>query len=804
MVDSDHDPASLDKVTELDHDPESLDEVAEVLQTTEKHGPDKGHDFVQHRDKASELRQREVRLSVVSRKYDLDNTGVLDEHEKELRAMDQGDGLEPQAVYRKLLELSTVANKLSSTKRLLLTLFIFGIFIVCSNLAMASVAVNLSKEVQVNESGTLIAAAGGGIIATKAVGTSYRTTQETMNASLSVPTEARRLNLNSEGDICNHVDFDPVFENAMYLKGTLSKEQCSNAHQDAMNGASVSLTMTNEETHRLSEATTLYETALVGCQFVKIIVAQDKTWYFRSCDENAEKCEWFETTEKDDFDVPCCLKTFEELSGLGSQCVCSKQCESNYECVPAGDGSSTCVDQDDGSNEPAFKLHQDYFNHVGRLEGVSEELFDTVFKAMGLVLAMQDHVVYDGITYEMKRKETQANADVRLNATDGNDSFGGGNGMYALDEVAVEKVDDICYGVWRGTAPRFEDWGQNFNLRREHILQGCNTRQGFANAFFKRDIWFNQVSSAGEVEKKAEQKLRDCASECVPSHGQKCTVVLAGHSQGGALAMIGAALLHDLHPVVITSASPPAFYPVDGKLCPAINQDRVFRFIGTRTDFFGKLKYDMVPFLTASATQVGHEFRVTEKSTGSVAYYYRRNPKVYLNRYSWIIVHHFKNYIIPQLYTPINVAREFPLRLGFDNDLSCSRNDECGSGRCDRVGIKYSLANFGNENGVLLHNRVCKARGDDGAWCLENADCGSGRCEFTTFYGGRKCMSKVDDGGGCNEGSDCASGRCEFVTVYGKRKCLSRANSGVLCNEDSDCQTWKCTRKSWRNRRRCE
>ena len=612
---------------------------------------------------------------------------------------------------------------------------------------MAFVAVNLSKEVHVNESGALIPATGGGVIATKAVGTIFRTTQETIKASLSVPTAGRRLNLNSEGDICSHEDFDPVFDNAMYLKGTLSKEQCSKAHQDAMNGASVSLTMTNtefgvQETHRLSEATSLYETPLEGCQFVKIIVGQDKTWYLRSCDEDedTEKCEWFETTEKDDFDVPCCLQTFNELIGLGGRCVCSKQCESNYECLPAGGGSSSCVDLGDGSNdpafrllsnEPAFSLHQDYFNHVGRLEGVSEELFDTVFKAMGLVLAMQDH---KGSTYTQKRKDTQADGagipDVRFDASAGNDSFGGNSGMDALDEVAVEKVDDICYGVWRGTALSLEDWGQNFNLKRELILPGCKVRQGFANAFLKRDIWVNQVNSAGEVEKKMEQKLRDCASECVPSYGQKCTVVLAGHSQGGALAMIGAALLHDLHPVVITSASPPAFYPVDGKLCPAINQDRVFRFIGTRTRDRGKLKYDQIPFTTASATQVGHEFRVSEKSSGSVAYYYRLNPKVYSDKYSLpSAVHHFKDYIMPKLYTPIKDDRQFPLRLGFDNDLSCSRNDECGSGRCERINL---------------------------------------------------------------------------LPPFGDRECKARANSGTQCNEDSDCQSWLCTREKPWNKRRCE
>jgi len=116
MVDPDHDPESLDKITELDHDPESLDSVAELRQTTEKHGPDNGDekiegvatpvqlpDCVQHRDKASKLRQRKssnlTRLSVVSRKYDLDNTGVLNEHEKELRAMDQGKKMRsPQVV----------------------------------------------------------------------------------------------------------------------------------------------------------------------------------------------------------------------------------------------------------------------------------------------------------------------------------------------------------------------------------------------------------------------------------------------------------------------------------------------------------------------------------------------------------------------------------------------------------------------------------------------------------------------------------------------------------------------------------
>jgi hypothetical protein len=93
-----------------DHDPESLDKVAELRPETEKRGLDNGGekiervastvqdaDFVQHRDKASELRQRKSsnpyptrKLSMSSQQYDLDNNGVLDEHEKELRAMDQG------------------------------------------------------------------------------------------------------------------------------------------------------------------------------------------------------------------------------------------------------------------------------------------------------------------------------------------------------------------------------------------------------------------------------------------------------------------------------------------------------------------------------------------------------------------------------------------------------------------------------------------------------------------------------------------------------------------------------------------
>jgi hypothetical protein len=176
----------------------------------------------------------------------------------------------------------------------------------------------------VNESGTLIAAAGEGVIATKAVGTSFSTTHEAINASLSVPTApGRRLNLNSKEDKCSHVDFDPVF-NAERLKGTLTQQQCINGHQDAKNGGSVSITSTNtesgvQETHRILTATSLYETLLDGCEFVKIIVAQDKNWYFRSC--HADACEWFETTEStkklDLFEGHCCLQSFNDMKDLG-------------------------------------------------------------------------------------------------------------------------------------------------------------------------------------------------------------------------------------------------------------------------------------------------------------------------------------------------------------------------------------------------------------------------------------------------------------------------------------------------------
>jgi len=738
---SDHDPESVDKVTEPDNDPESLDKVTELLQTTKKHAPP---------DKASELSQRKVsspmRLSKLSMKYDLDNNGVLDEHEKELRAMDQGDGLEPGAVYRKLLELTTVATKLSSTKRLLMILFIFAIFIVFSNLAMAFVAVNLSKDVEVNGSGALTATDGGGVISTKAVGTSYRTKQEEIDASLSVPTAGRRLNQNSEGDTCKLVDFDPAFDNADYLKGTLSKAHCIDAYRDADRGASVSLTIGNSETHIISKATTLYDIALDGCQSVKIIVGEGKTWYFQSCDETADTCEWFETTENDDFDVPCCLRTFPTKIELGAKCVCSKQCESNHECVPLDDGlSSVCIEKDNVSTESPFSLSEDYFNHVGRLQEVSEELFDTVWTAMDVVLAMQNHSINNGVTYEMKRKEGLPNADVRFNATDGNDSNGGNYGMDALDEVAVEKVGDICFGVWRGTALSLEDWGQNLNMFRTTLFDDCKVRRGFSNAFYERDLWFTLENR----EAKMEQKLRDCASECVPSLGQKCTVVLTGYSQGAALATVGAALLHDLHPVVITSAGPPAFFPVNGKLCSVINQDRVFRFIGTKTSDRGKLKYDPVPHSTGGATHVGHEFRVSEKSTSSLAYYYLNYPKVYIDKYSGFGVHSFSNYIIPELYTPINDAREFPLRLGFDNELSCSRDDECGSGRCERVGL---IPPFGA-------TRLCKPLAVDDDFCNENTDCASGRCE-SNFPRKATCKSTLEKGKRCNEDSDCQSLNC--------------------------------------------
>ncbi|GFH51979.1 hypothetical protein CTEN210_08455 [Chaetoceros tenuissimus] len=292
------------------------------------------------------------------------------------------------------------------------------------------------------------------------------------------------------------------------------------------------------------------------------------------------------------------------------------------------------------------------------------------------------------------------------------------------------------------------------------------------------------------------------AEECVTATGKKCTVILGGHSQGGALATVAAIYLHDLNPVVVTAGAPPALYPMPGNhnLCPLINKDRFFRFVAAidRQNLFDNivsndLHYDPVPQLTSNARHIGHEFRLVNTSSKSVAYFYNsKSPRVYAQDYGAIwYVHHYADYMDPKLLTPMKAHLDSSgesFQLGFENGIACNKNSECYSKNCNR----------GNRLNIFGRGMTCKSLEEIGGKCVWDSDCVSNRCDrkwksVNPFD--KICKGRLELGERCSESSDCLSERCDG-NLWNKT-CRARLANGKSCNENTDCISEYCPGK-WR------
>ena len=142
------------------------------------------------------------------------------------------------------------------------------------------------------------------------------------------------------------------------------------------------------------------------------------------------------------------------------------------------------------------------------------------------------------------------------------------------DQALFAEKDGYCYGVFRGTTLTFVDWNQNFDPRSEPVCTSvdssvcCNTRQGFYDAYH------------ASYYEKIERSLNECAEKC--SNPNEC-VVLAGHSQGGAVAALAAVRMAHLNPYVMTFGEPPTIdYP-----CQPVTSTRWYRFVNTKDTTIG-------------------------------------------------------------------------------------------------------------------------------------------------------------------------------------------------------------------------
>lgn len=167
-------------------------------------------------------------------------------------------------------------------------------------------------------------------------------------------------------------------------------------------------------------------------------------------------------------------------------------------------------------------------------------------------------------------------------------------GLVFIDEpdaAIFVQEDNYCFGIFRGTTPNIADWIQNLDPFTGQVCstegQCCKTRRGFQRAYnlpdYKDDL---------------EENLRSCKANC-----PDCEVVLAGHSQGGAIASIAAVAMDDLDPTVIAFGQPGS---IIGD-CAPINVDKYYRFVNTLLDG-NRVHYDPVPYLNFNTDHRGHLF----------------------------------------------------------------------------------------------------------------------------------------------------------------------------------------------------
>ena len=118
----------------------------------------------------------QTRSSIVSKQYDLDGDGKLDDIEKVMRTMDESNRghLKNEKVYKILQEQLQAKQDLFNMKRFVMALTAFTVILVISNLGTAWAAATLAKDVT-TQGNTLVNKNTDEIIHTRAEGVTYTT-----------------------------------------------------------------------------------------------------------------------------------------------------------------------------------------------------------------------------------------------------------------------------------------------------------------------------------------------------------------------------------------------------------------------------------------------------------------------------------------------------------------------------------------------------------------------------------------------------------------------------------------------------
>jgi hypothetical protein len=639
-------------------------------------------------------------MSDDDKQYDMDGDGILDENEKMLKNMYKEGDISAEDVYAKLAQLSAVKKKYASAKFFLLLAVIFCGFTIASNFAMSFVAMHISKELKVSPDGNIEGTGndeeGRGALGTRSLGLKEKASlidPGISGGSNGSNRNIRRLSFANASEQCTLEDYDPFFSEENLI-GKLSMASCRKIWSQASSGTrpiNIEVELNgNVYGHTLNDFRTVQNNGN-ECSFFNVFAGHSENWFFRGC---GDECDFF-ITSNDKIPLPDCLdepSIVPILKDESESCVKDRECHGDLQCMPISIGQG--VDAD-GENKVCIDMYksvksrtllaQEVFNHIGPLTDISKALFREIEKAgklndalPGLKESPADYAAKRALLVEEGDDEYQTlfvresgctrlrdRSDRCIPASEllallndnplkkrfefskGSLSRSSLEAEYVearkLDFSVVEKFGDICYGTFRGTMVSFVDWKTNVNLLEEDIetdMGKCTVRKGFNRAFWaESELWGEHPEE--DYPDGMENAIRNCANTCGPDNDRPCTVVLSGHSQGGALATIAAILLHDLNPVVISFAAAQAIVPNTDGICPVLDKDRNFRIVSTRRSESGRLLYDPVPFARLGFIHVGHEIRLVDESASSTsaAYFYQKAAGVNLVTNTQISLH---------------------------------------------------------------------------------------------------------------------------------------------------------------------
>jgi hypothetical protein len=318
----------------------------------------------------------------------------------------------------------------------------------------------------------------------------------------------------------------------------------------------------------------------------------------------------------------------------------------------------------------------------------------------------------------------------------------------------------------------------------------------FLKPLFFRPSFAATNTNRTQYKEELMEKTKDCVSRCNNEDGT--CLIIAGHSQGGAIATVASLELSTLTEdyEVFAFAAPPSLTEHPSNCSPHMNFGLHYHFTKAlyREMLSGGgvagLVFDMVAFLSPDPIPgfetfpVGNLIIMSSEDFNHLAYVGFNADQIY---FPWdLLLTAHKNHVPPNSNFPgtgyYDIAKRmtetatFPISVGgFANGMHCGRGeygvDLCSSERCDRA--NYEL------------HPTCKRKLSHGERCNQDNDCLSGRCDAKDWkVWNMVCHEVRMNGEPCNEDSDCLSGRCP--TNF-PSKCNPMAEAGEPCANNKDC-----------------